>query len=213
MDMGHDFATPAPPPQAPMPAKCSAPGCGFTTPPGAPNLEIILEFLTLHVRTAHPTAPAQTEQSPQQQPQGPAVMEQPRVLPSGWPQHQQEVPQDDLKEEKEEQDAAKPTNEAEGPNAAKTIPKEKAEDKEPRDQGMGPSSRVGFLRPPWPPDRKPPRRAPNQPINKPLQEMPGEERSTPLPVQSNEEPASTDHSKKASVKELCNKGRGENRTP
>ena len=49
------------------------------------------------------------------------VKTEPAVPSSGQPQHQQEVPQDDLKEEKEEQDSAKPTNEAEGPDAATTT--------------------------------------------------------------------------------------------
>ena len=45
---------------------------------------------------------------------------------SGQPQHQQEVPQDDLKEEKEEQDAAKPTIEAVDPDSARAVPKKRS---------------------------------------------------------------------------------------
>ena len=42
-------------PAAPMPVKCQAYSCGFTMPPGAPNLKIILESQTRHVRMAHST--------------------------------------------------------------------------------------------------------------------------------------------------------------
>ena len=44
----------------------------------------------------------------------------------------------------EEQDATKIADEAEEPNAAKTVPKERAKEKEPRDQEVCPSSEMGL---------------------------------------------------------------------
>ena len=46
------------PPQAPPPAACSAPGCESTTPPGVNDHATILQYMTLHVQTAHAAAPA-----------------------------------------------------------------------------------------------------------------------------------------------------------
>ena len=40
----------APPP----PVTCSALGCAYATPEGAPNFETIVKLLTLHISTAHP---------------------------------------------------------------------------------------------------------------------------------------------------------------
>ena len=72
---------------------------------------------------------------------------------------------------------------------------------EPRDQEVCPLSGVSLPRPLWPPDQKPPQGAHNRPINKPAREMPGEERSTPLPVQRNDKPASMDRVEKAPVED------------
>ena len=46
------------PPPAPAPVSCSAPDCEFTTPVGVNDHATILQFLTLHVQTAHAAAPA-----------------------------------------------------------------------------------------------------------------------------------------------------------
>ena len=40
------------------PVSCSAPNCEFQTPPGVTDHATILQFLTLHVQTAHAAAPA-----------------------------------------------------------------------------------------------------------------------------------------------------------
>ena len=106
-----------------------------------------------------------------------------------------------IADEAEERDTAKIAEEAEEPDMAKTIPEGETEEKEPRDQEVSPSSGVGLPRPPWPPDHKPPQRAPNWSRNKSAREMLGEECSTPLPVQNNNDLASMDHVDKAPVED------------
>ena len=52
-DIAHSSQEQPQGPTAPTPVKCHTHGCGFITSPEASNLEIILESLTHHVRTAH----------------------------------------------------------------------------------------------------------------------------------------------------------------
>ena len=46
----------------PTPASltCTAPGCSFTTPPGAPTWENLIALLSLHTQSAHPNTSAAT---------------------------------------------------------------------------------------------------------------------------------------------------------
>ena len=47
----------------PTPLECSGDGCGYSTPPGAPNWEIISNLLTAHTQAVHNFGGQQTTPS------------------------------------------------------------------------------------------------------------------------------------------------------